>query len=302
MTSGPSDSPPGFEASARTLPAGLAPLVEALELNRAELVTTADLEQLRQETGVSTPAKVLADRLRKRGWLLPTGRRGVYEFAPGANAGAVSAGRVGQMLQVLIRARSDVTAALTFQSAAWALGAADRTPARLEIAVGDALTARQLASTLASQARITWFAPALPPVRARSVPVLRAESVIVHLAARPGDVRSWSSVPEWLPDLAETIEAETLAAELAHRPRSVTARTAYLLSGLRPDISTRLPAGHGVVYFGSRGPSRRRDAATDVVDTVLPFDPRDLSPVTPTDLTPQTAAATTTTTTMAERR
>lgn len=292
MSSSSRIAPVGSESSARTLPAGLAPLIEALELDRAELVTTADLEQLRREAGISTPARVMADRLRKRGWLLPTGRRGVYEFAPGANAGAVSAGRVGQTLQVLILARPDITAALTFQSAAWALGAADRAPARLEIAVGDARTARQLAPILVTHARITWFAPALPPVHARSVPVLRAESVIVHLAARPGDVRSWSSAPEWLPALAETVVAETLAAELARRPRSVTARTAYLLSGLRPDITTRLPAGHGVVYFGGRGPTRRRDAATDVVDTVLPFDPRDLQHVTPTDATPQTAAAT----------
>ena len=40
--------------------------------------------------GVRTATRTVATRLRERGWLLPTGQRGVWEFAPAAVAGAYS--------------------------------------------------------------------------------------------------------------------------------------------------------------------------------------------------------------------
>lgn len=71
----------------RSLPAALSPVVAALELDQIELVDTSTLTDLIEQTGVETPINVVVQRLSGRGWLLPTGVRGVYEFAPGSHAG-----------------------------------------------------------------------------------------------------------------------------------------------------------------------------------------------------------------------
>lgn len=271
---------PGTIHAPRTLPRGLAAVVEALELDQAHLVTVDMLEQIRLRMGVATPAKVLAARLRERGWLLKTPRRGVYEFAPGAQAGALSRGDATLPLQAVLRARPDLRAGLTLQSAAWALDAADRAPTRLEIAAATPAAAHSLARVLDDRARVTVFSPQLPWESHRGVPVLSADSVLVHMATHPRDVRSWSSALEWLPDLAADAAADRLTAELAGRPAAVATRLAYLLSGLRPDLTEQIAPQRptGKVYFGSRGPLRRHDARHQVADTLLPFDPRTLAP------------------------
>ena len=267
-------------AQSRTLPRSLAPLVEALELDQARLLTTDDLDQLRQRAGITTPAKVLAARLRDHGWLLPTDRRGVYEFAPGAHAGALPRGDLTTPLQAVLRARPDLVAGLTLQSAAWALDAADRAPTRLEIAAADRASADSIATILGVQVRVMVFRPQLPMPSRRGVPVLAADSVIVHMAARPRDVRSWSSALEWLPELASDLNIDQIQRELHHRPAAVTARLGYLLSGLRPDIADQLPPTTSKVYFGGRGRLLRHDATWLIADTVLPVDPRHLPPAT----------------------
>ena len=268
----------------RTLPRGLAALVTALERDGADLVTLDEIDALRRAEGLATPAKVLASRLRDRGWLLATPARGVYEFSPGAHAGAFSRGSLVLPLRAVLRAHPDLRAGLTLQSAAWALGAADRAPARLEIAAPDGSAVAVLSRALGERARVLVFAPRLGWERRRGVPTLAPDSLLVHMAARPRDVRSWSSALEWLPDIAAEADAVRLRAELAHRPRAVTTRLAYLLSGLRPELAEDLDAeldaagAAGKVYFGGRGPLRRHDASRQVADTVLPFDPRTLAP------------------------
>ena len=272
----------GEDAPARTLSRGLAGIVEALEMEQAHLVTAAMLEQIRQRVGVATPGKVLAARLRERGWLLATARRGVYEFAPGSHAGALSRGDVTLPLQAVLRARPGLAVGLALQSAAWALGAADRAPTRLEIAAPDATVARSLSNSLGDLARAVVFAPQLPWEHRRGVPVMSGDSVLVHMAAHPAHVRSWSSAVEWLPDLAADGSGDGLLAELAGRPPSVAARLAYLLSGLRPDLAKAVnPPTHGKVYFGPRRSLLRHDSQHQVADTLLPFDPRTLEQVAP---------------------
>lgn len=269
-------------STGRTLPAGLATIVEALELDQVRLVTTHTLEDLRRRSGIATPARIIASRLRERGWLLATARRGVYEFAPGAHAGAVSRGDQTLALQAVLVASPDWSLGLTMQSAAWALGLADRAPSRLEVAVPDREVARGVAGILGDEARVLTFAPLLPMEHRRGVPVMSADSVVVHMATHPAAVRSWQSALEWLPDLAAEVTADRVEEELTDRPRAVAVRAAYLLSGLRPDISAQVaPAPAGKVWFGPRDPLIRHDSKLLVADTVLPFDPRTLPPVTP---------------------
>lgn len=75
---------------ARSIPKGLSGVLEELELERPQLVTTAQLAELCRHSGVHTPTKVVASRLREKGWLLATPQRGVWEFAPAELAGPYS--------------------------------------------------------------------------------------------------------------------------------------------------------------------------------------------------------------------
>lgn len=65
-------------------------MLEELELERPQLVTASQLAELRARADVRTPLRVVASRLRDRGWLLATPQRGVWEFAPAELAGPYS--------------------------------------------------------------------------------------------------------------------------------------------------------------------------------------------------------------------
>lgn len=259
----------------RTIPPSLAGIMGDLELEQPTLVTTDHLAELVHRHGVLTPPKVVAARLRDRGWLLSTGRRGVWEFAPAAVAGAYSLSDPVMPLRAFLASRPDARCALTFQAAAWAHGVADRVPSRPEVAAASADLARQLPSMLSPSA----FDPHLDYLILRGVPVLAAESIVVHMAARPADVRSWASALEWLPELAGMVRSDALSRELGGRTASITSRTGYLLQGLRPDIAAFLharAASKGKVWFGPRASLKRHDAHWQIADTLLPFDPRTL--------------------------
>ena len=60
----------------RYIPQWLSPVVEALELDRPELVTMAELTSIAEQSGVEAQGYAIADRLRKLGWLLETPQRG----------------------------------------------------------------------------------------------------------------------------------------------------------------------------------------------------------------------------------
>lgn len=269
---------------ARTLSRGLAPVVEEMEVEQPELVTTAALEAIVERVGLRTPVRVVASRLKDQGWLLPTGQRGVWEFAPAAHGGPVGRNGVTTPLQAALKRRPDVRCGLTFQAAAWAHGLADRAPASLEIAVFDAGNVRALKGA----GRVSTFHPVLPTVMLRGVPVLVVESVLVQMAERPGEVRSWASAREWLPDVAAEASWSRVMAELLGRPSGVRRRLGYLLSGVRPDLAKQLQVkekptrdGRWVLFGSADEPYRRDDAVWRVHDSLLPFDPGNLPHVGP---------------------
>lgn len=261
----------------RSIPPSLAGVLKRLELEQPVLVTMADLARLAEDEGVGTPVRVVAARLRERGWLLPTARRGVWEFAPGAVAGPYSRNDPVTPLRAFLAQHPQARCGLTFQAAAWAHGLADRVSARLDVAAAEARVARQLPDVLA----VTVFAPKLGYERAKDVPILAVESVLVHMTSQPSAVRSWANVRDWLERLAAELVWPRLEAELEGRAVTVRARTGYLLQGVRPDLVSALASStsiRGKSWFGPRRRLLRHDNRWQVADTVLPFDPRDLEP------------------------
>jgi hypothetical protein len=259
----------------RTIPPSLAPVLEQLELEGADLVTTAHLDEMVRAAGIGTATRTVATRLRERGWLLPTGQRGVWEFAPAAVAGPYSRGGHTRLLRSAL-ARSDIRCGLTFQAAAWALGLADRAPARVEVAAASGRDAQRLPAGL----DVSVFEPRLPYQTAKGVPVLRPASVLTHMAATPTRVRSWSSALEWLPDLTAEATVNEVLTELEGRPATVSARVGYLLQAMRPDIADQVTGPSTKTWFGPRRTVVRHDNRWQIADTLLPFDPRSQEAVT----------------------
>lgn len=260
-------------APSRSLSRQLAPLVAELELRQPVLVSLQELAALAEEAGLSTPAKVVAARLRATGWLLPTGQRGVYEFAPGAHAGPYGHGDPFIDLRAALSAGHPLNVAL--QSALWLRGMAERAPDRHELA---ARTGSAIPVSLRRRMRVVRFSARLPTDQVDRLPVHQAATILVHLATRPGDVRGWTTFAEALPELTARSAADDLDRELSARPAAVRPRLAYLLSGVAPAVADRLQptTPPSLTWFGSSRASRRYDKRFNVADGLLPFDPRTL--------------------------
>jgi predicted transcriptional regulator of viral defense system len=257
----------------RSLSRQLAPLVAELELRQPVLVTLQELAALAEGVGLRTPPKVVAARLRATGWLLPTGQRGVYEFAPGAHAGPYGHGDPFIDLRAALLAEHSLSVAL--HSALWLHGMAERAPDRHELAAppGSAIPV-----AVKRRMRVVRFSAQLPAAQVDQLPVHQAATILVHAATRPGDVRGWTTLAEALPELAARSTADDLDQELIGRPSAVRPRLAYLLGGVAPAIADRLQptTPSSVTWFGSSRTSRRYDKRFNVADGLLPFDPRTL--------------------------
>lgn len=260
----------------RSIPPALAGVVELLELERLVTVTTEEMAELVERAGVNTPVHVVIQRLAERGWLLKTGVRGVWEFAPGAHAGPYSHGDRWMTLRAALREYPDLPACIALGSALWLLDLTHRAPDVPEIALP---TGERIPVALRRAYRVVRFDPNLAPEEIRGLHVHRPSTVLVHLAHRPAHVRSWGAVLDVLADLVTSSSVEEVRAELRGRPHATWVRLAYLLSGVAPDLVEELDVvpGHKV-WFGPRGKLRNHDATWNVADTVLPTPPADLAP------------------------
>jgi len=269
----------GFEAleyvMTRSISPKMARVLERLELDRPTLITTEYLANILADEKIGTGVRVVAARLREQGWLLATSQRGVWEFVPAEMAGPYSRNDPAMPLQAFLIQYPASGCALTFQAGAWALGLADRVPLTLEIAVPDSKTTQKLPDSLMPSV----FEPVLPTVLINEIPVLAAESILINMAAKPSDLRSWASATEWLPELASALLWENLNKELTSRTAATKARTGYLLQSLRPDLAEIIYATfppQTKTWFGPRGKLRRHNNRWLVADTLLPFDPAEL--------------------------
>lgn len=258
---------------ARAITKGLAPVVERLELDRPEVVTLRDIERICSEEGVATAPRMVASRLKNAGWLLPTGIRGAWEFAPAELAGPYSSYDPLLPVKAIAAASDSARPMLRGQTAAWAMGLADRVPSTVEVAFRPGAH-----GVLPNGVSACAYQTNLPLKRAKGAYSLAPEAVLVQMAERPSSVRSWASAAEWLPDvMAEMGEEDTLR-ELQGRTAATAQRVGYLLQGARPDIAAAVFAAKepkGVARFG-KGPTLRSCAKWMVADAELPWDPQQL--------------------------
>ena len=275
----------------RSIPRLLAPLVELLELEQAKIVTIAQLATMLRSLQLPTSPAKAAYRLRERGWLLPTGVRGAYEFAPGERAGPISQADALMSVRAVLAEERGVRLAAALGTALALNNLTDRAPDIPELALPkDQKIPRPLRGT---DVRIVRFEWSLPALLVQGVPVHRPATVLVHLAHRPAEVRSWAAMLEALPQLVAASTVKEIAEEMKGRPHATHVRLAYLTQGVAPDLAHALgisPAGK--TWFGPRGTLRRHDAAWNVADTILPFGPEELSPAKDAEATAAASAPT----------
>lgn len=259
----------------RVVTPAMAKVIDRIQQEGAALVTIEDLAVWLESLGVGTPVTVFAARMRDKGWFAPTRMRGVWRFLSEEGEGSSS-----PLLDVeaFARAHPDVLLALGGETAMWRLGFSVSEPVFVDVCFPDGVPRLVMPNSLRPHA----FTPVLPLEETGDLCCLSLESAIVDIAARPQIVDGWERARSWLPEVAYDADVELVVRELEGRPSSVTARTGYLLQGLRPDIAEvlqrRFPV-RGMARFGSRARSLRNDPVWQISDTVLPFDPRTLPTV-----------------------
>jgi hypothetical protein len=253
----------------RTIPKAWARLIERLELEQPRVVTANQLAAWAEEAGVAWPTRVIAQRLRERGWLLDLTTKGVWEFAPASRAGAFSSGDPLVELRATLARDPSAPYVVGAESAAYLLGLGMRRP-EPEV-IGAPEGARIPKALLAF--RIVRWRPATPPASRDGLPVWAPITLLAFMGARPGAYQDWPNVGEWLGQAVRQVAASQLTLELGARPRSAWARTAYLLYAggheeAARDLMSRAPVGKGPYYLGHRRAGGRYASAFDVVDTI----------------------------------
>jgi predicted transcriptional regulator of viral defense system len=260
----------------------LADIIEELELERPELVSTSEIQELIEKFDVQVPSNRVIQRLSESGWLLKTDVRGVWEFSPAERAGSYSTGSPFLPLKAIRKKEPDRDIRVALDSAMWCHDFLDRLPSEIEVVLPPE---DHVPAAIKRNYRVLRFEAHLDSVTANDVPVQRLETILVHLVDKPNNVQSWTSVFDWLPYLVEEVEKENVLVELINRSHSTKIRFAYLLSGLAPDLVEDLniePAGK--VWFGPQKKLRRHNAEWNVADTILPADPKELDPVRKKDM------------------
>ena len=256
--------------SPRTVPRSVAAVLEALELDQPTLVTLSRLEEMVAETGSPASATHAARLLRERGWLLPLRTPGVWEFAPGARAGARGAG--DPFVEVRARmATQPIEAAVAAESAAWLHGLSSRPPDPHVLALPPGV---HLPKSLDGFRVVRWAA-ADALADSDGLPLWSATTLLAFMGARPHRYRDWPNVSEWLAEAAQRVSLSGLGEELAREGRSAWARTGYLLSrGGREQLADELlsaaPAGSGPFHLGRRAMPSQYAARFEVIDHVFP--------------------------------
>ena len=250
----------------RSVPGWLASVIQELELDRSTLVTVEDVQRARPDLDRAVARRAITDLVR-RGWLRPIGRRGTYEFIPGAAAGPYPSGDPWLILRAEL-ARRLARFHVGPNSAAWLLGYAQRSPnPHIVVTTPEVRIPRLLRATYRVLA--TDPAPAHGTVDGLPVPTppeLFAE--VAQLAPR----LSLDAARGWLRRLLEDIDPSSVAQVLGDRGVATRARAGYLaeICGAEAHavaIASLGPIGRGPFYTGPRREGGLFSARWRVYDT-----------------------------------
>ena len=256
--------------SQRSVPRSVAPILEALELEQPVLITLARLDDLAAETGMGLSGSAAARLLRERGWLLPLRTTGVWEFAPGARAGAIGSGDPFIELRARLETRP-LPVTVAAESAAWIHGFASRSPEPHVVG----LPPRAKLPKSLDGFRVVRWTPTTPVAAVDGLPVWSMDTLLAFMGARPDRYRDWPNVSEWLANAIRGVSVDALRSELSGRTRSGWARTSYLLflggDGRAADeLFASAPEGRGPFHLGPRSRPSRYDGRFEVADHIFP--------------------------------
>ena len=245
-------------------------MLEALELDQPTLVTLGLLEELVKETNAGVSADHVARMLRERGWLLPLRTSGIWEFAPGARAGAWGGGDPFIDLRARLATRP-IEVAVAAESAAWLHGLSNRAPDPHVIGLSEA---DRVPKSL-DHFRVVRWSTGRPQEEKDGLPVWSVSTLVAFMGARPDRYRDWPNVSEWIATAAKLVTIEALRDELVDQRRSAWARTSYLLSvGEQDEIGEELlsgaPPGGGPFHLGPRDMRSRFSSRFEVIDHIFP--------------------------------
>jgi len=252
----------------RSIPHGLAPLIELMELEQPRVLTRPQLTDWARQAGVPWPTDLVVRRLREHGWLLDLATRGVWEFAPASRAGAYGAGDPLVELRAVLARDPGAPYLVAAESAAFLLGLSSRRPG--SEAIG-APPGTRIPKALKEFRLVRWL-PALSPVSRDGLPLWSTATLLAFMATRPAGYHDWPNVEEWISQAAAAATADECAQELHGRSRGAWARAAYLLEagGARQTAAAlmeRAPEGSGPYYLGDRSRPGRYSRTYDVVDS-----------------------------------
>ena len=257
-------------AISRSVPRSVAPVLEALELDQPTIVTLGMLSDLVAVTGAGVSPDYAARMLRERGWLLPLRTVGVWEFAPGARAGAWGGG--DPFIELRARLATQPTdAAVAAESAAWLQGLSTRAPDPHVIGLPSRVG---VPKSLDHFPVVRWSAGSSVENR-DGLPVWSVSTLFAFMGARPDRYRDWPNVSEWIADGAKRVVADALRSELAGQARSGWARTSYLLfvggqAEMADELLASAPPGGAPFHLGPRNMPSRYSARFEVADHVFP--------------------------------
>lgn len=253
----------------RAITRGLAPLLEVLELDQPQVVTTADLAAIAADVALDWAPRDIARRLVEGGWLLPLITRGAWEFAPAARAGAFGAGDPFIELRATLRKRPDSPFVVAAESAAYLLGLSSRRPDP-EV-IGAPVGAR---TTPALEGfRVVRWQPVAPPVAKDGLPTWAVETLVAFLSSKPARYKDWPNVPEWIRSAFQGLDVDMLKRELSGEARSSWMRAAYLAQRVGADEASQqlfdgAPEGSGPYRLVAREEPGTYYSRFDIVDSI----------------------------------
>lgn len=218
----------------RSIPKYLASIVEQLELDQVQLLTIKDIQRYAVFVGSTVQATRIAFELKNRGWLLPTSARGVYEFSPGANAGAYSTG--GKLLDIkaVSLANPEIKWFYSHQSALYFHKIIDQMPDKPQITI----KCNSIKNVPYSFTKLTHhvFDSQLEPIIINGNPVEQLETLLVHICAKPTSVNDWFIYEENIRNIWALCNIDKLRQELNEQSHNTKIRLKKLLRSIKNEV------------------------------------------------------------------